>query len=316
MSGWDSLIAGAPGQAVQGFEDQRALAAPEVRLRRPTPLTLQYDSPVFTLGLVQFSLPSTLHSLVCANNILVLAVIGHPRPPSSDRGGQAPQLILIDLARPTEVEHIELSIPPPTLARDGSLQSTLSRVFVDPTGRHVIVSTATGDNSYAYIGSLPPGSASTSRKARPLNRLKGAVLEAVSWNPAASTSTSSFATKEILLGTRNGQIIETVLLDPSLSESSAFSINVPGRSGSTEKYVKLLYTVAERQAVTGLRGETWGKRVAVIVTTQTRIYQFIASLSGGRRGDEDAAGMFEQVFQPYLSGEVQPSTLPARSRSG
>ena len=231
-------------------------------------------------------------------------MIGHPRAPNSERGGQSPQLVRIDLAKPTEVDTIDLALPPPTLSRDGALTTLLHKVHVDPTGRHVIVSTTAGDNFYAFLGTLPSGSGtSLTRRAKPLSKLKGVVIEAVSWSP--SSSAASFSTREILLGTRTGQILETVLVDATLAESSSFSISVPGRSGATERYVKLLYTIPERQTISGIRCDVWGRRAAIIVTTKTRIYQFIGSMSG-RRGEEDG-GMLEAAFQPYLSGDVQPS---------
>lgn len=232
------------------------------------------DTPIFSLGRVQFALPSPLHSLSCTSNILLLTLSGLPRPSNtSSAGGQSPQLIRIDLDKPTEVENIDLPSPPPVTTRDGVV-SSLHRVHVDPTGRHVVISTTNGDNFYVFIGTLPTGGAPTSgRRAKPLARLKGAIIESVSWTPSStSASSASFSTREILLGTANGQILETTLLDPSLAESSSFSIPVPGRSGAPERYVKLLYTLPERQGITGLKCETWGKRATIIATTKTRIY--------------------------------------------
>lgn len=278
-------------------------------------ITQTDDSPIFSLGRVQFALPSTLLSLSCTSNILLLCVAGLPRPsPQSTSGGQSPQLIRIDLDRPTEVDTIELAIPPPVQSREGGIISSVHKVHADPTGRHVIVSTTSGDNFYVYVGTLPVSNSSNhhhqaTRRAKPLTKLKGAVIEAVAWAPSSSSSTSStsFSTREILLGTATGQILETTLLDPTLAESSSFSLPVPGRSGAPERYLKHLYTLRERQAVTGLRCETWGKRAAVIVTTQTRIYQFVGNLGGQRRDEEGS--MLEGMFQQYASGDLQPSAL-------
>lgn len=234
--------------------------------------------------------------------------------PTATSGGSPPQLIRIDLDHPTEVDNYELPLPPPVSSRDG-IATTLHKVHVDPTGRHVVVSTTTGENFYLYIGSLPPGlpSSSAARKAKPLNRLKGAIIESISWAPSSSTSSSSssssnsFSTREILLGTASGQILETFLADPSLSESSAFSIPVPGRSGP-ERYVKQLYVLPERQTITGLRYEVWGKRVAVIATTQSRIVQLVGNLHSNGRKDDDG-GILEAALHPYSSNQARPSTL-------
>ncbi|GAA6060223.1 hypothetical protein JCM10212_002302 [Sporobolomyces blumeae] len=263
-------------------------------------------SSIFSLGRVQFALPSPLFSLSCTSNVLLLCVRGHPRPsPTATAGGSPPQLIRIDLDRPTEVDTFELPLPPPTSTAEG-IATPLKHVHVDPTGRHVLISTTTGENLYLYVGALPPNLPSTSsaRRAKPLHRLKGAIIDAVAWAPPTSASTT-FSTREVLLGTATGQILETSLVDPSLSESSAFSIPVPGRSGP-ERYVKQLYTLPERQLISGLRYDVWGKRVAVVVTTQSKIVQLVGSLNG--RKEEDG-GMLEAALQPYSSNQTRPKTL-------
>lgn len=144
---------------------------------------------------------------------------------------------------------------------------------------------------------------------RHLGRLKGAVIESVAWAGAGAQagSAGAFSTREILLGTVTGQILETNLLDPTLAESSAFSLPVPGNR-AVERYVKLLYTLPERQAISGLRLETWGKRAAVVATTASRCHQFIGTLPGRKDKDDDGS-LLEPVFAPYTSGEAQPKSL-------
>lgn len=311
---WDDYVSTGGGDALalptMGFEHSDSAAVyghdPEEQNDKTT------ATPPFLIGTVQFPLPSPLLFLSCKSNIFVLAVAGIPRPnPPSNTSGQSPQLIRIDLDEATKVEYIDLPLPPPLESRKTGLVSSIHAVHVDPTGRHVVVSTTGGDNFYIFIGAtatphLQPSS-NSSRRVKPLTRLKGAVINAISWSSSSSSSSAaSFSTREILLGTATGQILETTLLDPTLAETSAFSLPVPGRSGSVERYVKLLYTLPDRQAITGLRCETWGKRAAVIATTQTRIYQFIGSLSGRR---EEDGGMLGTLFQPYTSGEVQPKSL-------
>lgn len=280
------------------------------------------DAPIFSLGQVQFTLPSTLHSLSCTNNILVLACTGtRPTSSSSASPPPLPQLIRIDLDRPTEVETIDIPLAAPAQHARGApapAVPTLHKVHVDPAGRHVLVSTSTGDNYYVFLGSLPagtggPSSASSARRAKPLTRLKGAIVEAVAWSPSSSASTA-FSTGGILLGTTTGQLLETCLLDPSLDQSGgAFSLPVPGRS-SVERYVKQLFTLPERQSVVGLRYEVWGKRVAVVAATATRVHQFVGA-AGPKVKDEDAA-VLEAVMQPYSSGDARPSTSPISQTPG
>ncbi|KDE09671.1 hypothetical protein MVLG_00077 [Microbotryum lychnidis-dioicae p1A1 Lamole] len=319
-TGWDEYVDNAAPLVAQGFESVDGAVYGHQPEGDETD-----DSPAFFLGRVQFALSSALHSLSCTSNVLLLCVVGVPRAsPTATVGGQSPQLIRIDLDRPTQVDTIDLPIPPPTISQcDGSTSTKLHRVHVDPTGRHVIVSATTGDNFYVYVGALPVGSSSsnTSRKVKPLQRLRGAIIESVSWSSAAASASGgqgnngsnavlwTFSTRDILLGTASGQILETCLLDPTLSESTSFSLPVPGRSGTPERYVKNLFTLPDRQAVTGLRRESWGKRAAVIATTQTRIYQFVGTLSEGRSTDEEGGGLLEAVMALYSSGEAQPKSL-------
>ncbi|KAK4055290.1 tethering complex subunit [Microbotryomycetes sp. JL201] len=288
------------------------------------------DQPMFSLGRVQFALASPLFSLACNNNILLLALTGAAAKRQSDRHASTqqqrqqtqqtaqPQLVRIDLDKPDQVETIDL--PVPHVATHGNAPNSTSiptsaqlhKVHSDPTGRHVIISFASGDNFYVFVGPTPAGATANARKPKPLSRIKGAAIESVAWcssqpttNSASSgPSTNPLSTREILLGTRSGQIIETCILDSTLSESSAFAI--PGRSNNPERYVKVLFSLPERQGVTGLRYETWSKRAVAIATTSTRIYQFAGGLSSRR--DEDAP-LLESLFQPFSSGNAQPKTL-------
>ncbi|BGP21553.1 tethering complex subunit [Rhodotorula toruloides] len=324
----DDFIGGS-GQAglelpTKGFEDGAVYEAGHSE--EPT-------APIFSLGQVQFTLPSALHSLSCTNNVLVLAVTGSP--PTSSQSSSArpspPQLIRIDLDHPTEVETIDIPVPSPAppSSRSNSAPpppSHLHKLHVDPTGRHVVVSTTSGDNFYAFVGAdlpLPTSGQSQKRKAKPLTRLKGAIIESIAWSPSSFPSNSAvspFSTREILLGTSTGQILETTLLDPFLSSTTSsdhFSLpmHVPGTSSSRspERYVKQLLILPERQPIEGLRYEVWaGKRVAVVASTSTRVCQFVGTGigAGGKGGkEEDVSALLEGVLQPYASGEARPKML-------
>ncbi|KAM0756677.1 hypothetical protein T439DRAFT_341664 [Meredithblackwellia eburnea MCA 4105] len=284
--------------------------------------------PMFSLGKVQFSLPSALFSLSCCSNILILTVIGRPAPTTrsgqpAGGGGQPPQVIRIDLDRPTEVETIDLFIPPPTLPVNSGYNqkpsTTLHKVHVDPTGRHCLVTTTTGDNYYLYIGVLPPSPSPSSqqppqRRPKILQKLKGAIIDSVSWSTSSGTSSSaSFATRDMLLGTATGQVIETSLLDPTLVEASSFSLPLGAGRAAPEKYVRLLYTLAERTPISGIKAEQWGKRGVVIISTGTRIYQLVgvagSAGSGQSKKEENDVCVWEKLFEPYSSGDVQPKSL-------
>ncbi|KAM0793369.1 hypothetical protein ACM66B_000824 [Microbotryomycetes sp. NB124-2] len=293
---------------------------------------------MFSLGRVQFALASPLFSLACNNNILLLALTGNSSkrahaPSQSAQSAQQqqqqqrqhnahPQLVRIDLDKPDQVETIDVPAPLVNTSHSNSSNASnsatasttaqLYKVHADPTGRHVIVSFASGDNFYLFVGPPPPGATANARKPKPLSRLRGAAIDSVAWcssqpttsSPSSGPSTNPLSTREILLGARTGQIIETCILDPTLSESSAFSI--PGRSNNPERYVKVLYSLPERQAVTGLKYETWNKRAVVIATTNTRIYQFAGGLASRR---EEDAPLLDALFQPFSAGNAQPKTL-------
>ncbi|GAA5826993.1 hypothetical protein JCM11251_002198 [Rhodosporidiobolus azoricus] len=345
MSGWDSYVdstlspggAAPPGGGgagtgaqripVQGFEDGAVYQPGHSELQDDQP-----QSPIFTLGQVQFTLPSALFALSCTNNVLLLACTGQPPPSShssSSRNPPAalpPQLIRIDLDSPTEVETISLPIlsSQSTSSRDAPPPPPkLHSLHVDPLGRHALVSTSLGENFYLFVGPLPSSSSTSTRRAKPLPRLKGAIIESVAWSPSSSYPTSSssssssstnglaLGTRDILLGTSTGQLLSTSLLDPSLlpdHQQSAFSLPVPGSGSnkSLEKYVKQLLTLPVREGIVGVRYETWpaagpgagaggGKKrksvnVAVVVATRTRVYQFVGTVGRGKGEDGTGAG--------------------------
>ena len=246
-----------------------------------------------------------------------------PAPPTSH-----PQLIRIDLAHPTEVETIENPLAQPQGHGRNTLAPappSLHKVHVDPSGRHVLVSTSSGENFYLYVGvlpaNLPSSNAPPTRKVRPLPRLKGAIVDSVAWSPssfASPAASTSFSTREILLGTTTGQILETTLVDPALaSDTGGFSLPVPGRANSPERYVKQLLTLPERQSIVGLRYEIWNtRRLAVVAATTTKVYQYVgdgATLGNQKHSRDEDAGLLETVLHLYASGDVRPSELSALS---
>ncbi|GAA5891146.1 hypothetical protein JCM6882_006439 [Rhodosporidiobolus microsporus] len=364
MSGWDNYVdptsggtsgGGAGAGAgiripVQGFEDG-AVYQPGTTDDGSDPSS---TSPIFTLGQVQFTLPSALFALSCTNNVLLLACTGAPPPSSSSSSSSSrnpaapslpPQIIRIDLDAPTEVETISLPLPPHSSSAPSSSQPPpprLHALHVDPLGRHALVSTTTGENFYLFVGALP---ASSARKAKPLPRLKGAIIDSVAWAPSSgpsssissssTTSSSPFATKDLLLGTSTGQLLSTSLLDaallPDAQQQSAFSLPVPGaRTGGVEKYVKQLLTLPVREGIVGVRYETWpaaggeargagggggrgrGQKkvnVAVAAATRTRVYQFVGTVAvaAQRKGEEGAKEKGdEQLVGQWIEEVIRP----------
>ncbi|KAG4972036.1 hypothetical protein JHK85_038457 [Glycine max] len=131
---------------------------------------------------------------------------------------------------------------------------SIHRVFVDPGGSHCIAT---------VVG---PGGAETFythakwTKPRILSKLKGLVVNAVAWNKQQITEVS---TKEVILGTENGQLHELAV----------------DEKDKKEKYIKFLFELTELPEVfMGLQMETAsminGTRYYVMAVTPTRLYSF------------------------------------------
>jgi vacuolar protein sorting-associated protein 18 len=252
------------------------------------------------LRTAQYTLPSDLVFLSCTSNILVLALAGGASDayPSSPH---APRLIRIDLNRPDEEEFIDLPIASTAGQRHpGTSPVSIHRLFCDPSGRHILVSTSQAETFYVFDGWSRDAQSQTKR-ARPLGKLRGLLVDSVAWNPSR-LSAASTSTREILLGTSDGRTFET-WLDGEPESSRPF-----GR-GQHDRYLKPVFTLPEKQAITGLRFEVWqssrkGRRRAVVIaTTSTRIYQFVSPVGNGT-GD-DGTSLFDALSTTFR--EATPS---------
>ncbi|KAG8502091.1 hypothetical protein CXB51_000253 [Gossypium anomalum] len=157
-------------------------------------------------------------------------------------------------------------------------EQSIHRVFVDPGGSHCIatvVGSGGADTFYTHAKWTKP---------RVLSRLKGLVVNAVAWNRQQITEAS---TREVILGTENGQLYEI-----SVDEKE-----------KREKYIKPLFELAELpEAIMGLQMETAimsnGSRYYVMAVTPTRLYSFTG------------IGTLETVFASYLNRAVHFMELP------
>ncbi|ORX53539.1 hypothetical protein DM01DRAFT_1046133 [Hesseltinella vesiculosa] len=201
----------------------------------------QIEKPIFSLDYVQFQLPSTLVDMAVSNNILIIAL-------------DIFRILRIDLDNPLEVEDIEIARKP----SDGKIE----RIFFDPTGRHLLITTDHGENYYLY---------EKWRKAKHLSKLKGMTITSVAWNKQATLADPS--TKEILLGTKKGLIYET-LLEPT---DEFFR--------REQRYLEQVYSIHEStMPITGLHFEQFpvhNRKYFVLATTSTRIYQFVGFIGNG-----------------------------------
>ncbi|XP_077238877.1 zinc ion binding protein isoform X2 [Tasmannia lanceolata] len=152
------------------------------------------------------------------------------------------------------------------------------RVFVDPGGSHCIATVLSSGGAETYYTHAKWG------KPRILNRLKGLVVNAVAWNRQQITEAS---TREVILGTDNGQLYEIAV----------------DEKDKKEKYLKLLFELTELpEAFMGLQMETASigdtSRYYVMAVTPTRLYSFTG------------IGLLETVFASYSDRVVHFMELP------
>ena len=317
---------------------------------------------------IQYALTSPLLALACSSNILVLVLAGSLTPPSSSLPATPPRIVRIDLNDPDKERTVDLyavtasssasSSGSSAPSKEGSAATgttssgqrgnqtagrqdptSIHRLFLDPSGRHVIVSTAAGESYYFFSGWE-----GTVKRARTLPKLRGIVINAVSWNSPLAQSSSQVAqtttsTKEILLGDTKGNIYECVIdagVGGEEGSVAATALRPFGRGGNLERHFKLVYSLVDKStslrnatsgpsetyAITGLRSEIWAgagagqqqqqKRKAVVVaTTATRIYQFVASVPASAANvsiaERDEGGMYDDLFKVYR--DSTPSEL-------
>lgn len=187
-------------------------------------------------------------------------------------------IVLIELSHAEQVLHIPIPRKP--------AEMSIYKIFLDPSGRHLVITSHQGENWYLYRGWKKP------KQLKSFNKL---VIESMAWNKAALLSSShSLSTKEFLFGARNGGIFEAVLD----AGEDLFK--------SQERYLQLLFSLPEKAPVTGIKFELFPpadqRHALVIVTTPSRIYQFTGTPD--RRSD-DGGRLFSSLFAFYR--EIAPS---------
>ncbi|KAJ1976423.1 tethering complex subunit [Dimargaris xerosporica] len=190
---------------------------------------------IFSLDRVQFGLPTRLVTACVSNNILVLALENN-------------HILRIDLQQASAIDDVELPRKSPDLR--------IRKLFFDPTGRHLFIATDQGENYYLFEAWQKP---------KLLPKLKNLYIESVAWNKAAVRSSRN-STKSILLGTQDGQLFET-----EIEPTEDFFRR-------EERYLRLVYTLPEPAPITGVHYEAFPatpRKYFVLVTTPTRIYQFV-----------------------------------------
>jgi vacuolar protein sorting-associated protein 18 len=182
-------------------------------------------------------------------------------------------------AAPTVCDEIEIS---------RRHQDVIHRVFVDPTGTHVLVALQGGETHYVH---------KSSTKARKLAKWSGAAVQCVAFDRRKGSDST---TRSILVGTQNGDIYEAML----------------DNSGKDKPFT-LLYSLGASQPVASLLFETPAFAVhaeskllvLAAVASPTRLYTFVGGPS------------FEALFRQYREAgaaafQELPGSMPTTELHG
>lgn len=140
------------------------------------------ESSIFNIAPVQFQTEiSNICSLDVSNDILAI-------------GFKSGKIFRIDLNNPAHIDIAELPYK-----RSVSELGQLVKLFQDPTGNHIIVTTSRGESFYIH---------KQSQTFKYLNDLKNVKVSAIGWNPQAVTENNTGA---FLIGDRSGNVHEAFL---------------------------------------------------------------------------------------------------------
>lgn len=223
------------------------------------------SKPLFDLGRVQYNLPAPLIALVVSSNTLIMGLADN-------------RLVLLELAHAEQLSIIQIQRKPSDM--------TIYKMFFDPSGRHLLVTSTQGETWYIYI---------PTKKPKQLKSFK-MIIESVAWSKSALLSSQSTSTREMLIGARNGVIYEAILD----GAEDLFK--------SQDRYLQSVFTLPEKHPITGIRFDMFppldAKKALVVVTTPTRIYQFVGTPD--RRSD-DGGRVFSGFFASYR--DATPSKI-------
>jgi hypothetical protein len=155
------------------------------------------------------------------------------------------------------------------LPKKPSEVGVIRRLFLDPSASHLIVTTTLAENYYLHTQSRTP---------KALSRLKGVVIESISWNPSQPTA----STREILVGASDGNVYE-VYIEPS----SEFYRR-------EERYLKSVYRTNDGP-ITGLWTDTVSGRG---VYSRYNMYTSFANLPQVRQAAKLSRVVFQCEFAP------------------
>ncbi|XP_058847545.1 vacuolar protein sorting-associated protein 18 homolog [Acipenser ruthenus] len=229
---------------------------------------LEEEKPIFNKQRIDFSPPEKINHFAVCNNQLCMSL-------GKDT------LLRIDLGKPDQPNQIELG------RKD---DAKVHKLFLDPTGSHLLISLNT--NECLYLNR-------NTQKVRSLSRWKGHLIESIGWNKLLGTETNTWP---ILVGTSQGQIYEAEI---STSEGSLFSTN-------PDQYFRLVYTLDEdgkSAPVCCLEIERGvGSKFFIIATTRKRLFQFVGKVPEGTE-QQGFSSIFSQNADHFPSFQEFPANL-------
>lgn len=169
--------------------------------------------------------------------------------------------------------HEEMELP-----KKHNENKKISKVFLDIHGDHLLVNTESGETFYFSARNLRTGG-----KGRLISRLNNLHLEVVAWNPDSTIA----ATKEILLGTHDGSVLETYI---------EFSDYIPNA-----RYLRQLRNFGS--PIIGLHVEKSGDSRDVLVATHTAVTVFSGNIT--RKSGGDISPIYSTFFDEAHSGQFQ-----------
>lgn len=189
------------------------------------------------------------------------------------------------------------------LPKKSSETGVIRRMFLDPSASHLIISTTLGENYYLHTQSRQP---------KALSRLKGVLIESIAWNPSLPTA----STREILLGTADGNVYETYI-EPSTEFYRR-----------EEKYVTAVYKVPDSSPVIGICTELVPSKPdqrRVLVATHGKLVHLLGRTGSVKHGREGGGSIYADLFQhetpvaqefPHSSNSVPSSLVLSPSATG
>lgn len=235
------------------YTQQQSVAAPSITTDTQSMLenfskVESEDEPIFQLDKVPYKPADKLRQLVACNGVIAMALANGT-------------IVRLEVAKPRE-STLNLQL-------GRKADEVPHKIFLDPTGTHLIVSMLPkGENYYLHH---------TWRKQKRLATLSNILIESIAWD---KKNTESKSTGTILLGSANGVIYECKID----AKEKLFS--------ECKAELSEVHTL-EEQAITGLEYERFPPappappKFFVMATTPTRIYQFV----GGPT--------FPKMFQEY-----------------